>query len=136
MNDKKVNVDAADLMKPGEILDRLLKDGFTPRAHTLAEIALRGEVAVVVFEAHGVADKALEALGWQGRPVFGITRTRAERAAKGSSDRTWRAWASRPSNAKCLRIFVFVNKGTLLVNYTPSGGYELEAGQGDQQTLD
>ena len=135
MADKKVNVDAAELMKPGAMLDRLLEDGIKPHAKELVEIALRGEVAVVAFEADDMARPALEALGWRERPVFGITRTRAEKAAKGSSDHVWRAWAARPSNTSCLRIFVFMHRGTLLINHK-ADGFELEPGQGDQQTLD
>jgi hypothetical protein len=133
--EERERVDASELMKPGGLLHRLLEDGIKPHAAELTQIAMRGEVAVIVFEQDETVLTALEAMGWNGRTVFGITRSRGERFAKASNDPVWQAWAARPSNMTCLRIFVCIHMGTLLVNYRPDKGYDLEPGQSDPQVL-
>jgi hypothetical protein len=135
MTTEVMTVDASELMKPGEILDRLLNEVLKPNAEELARIASRGEVAILACEPDADAREALEALRWRERPVFGITRTRGERMAKASTDHVWQRWAARPSNMQCLRIFVFVQSGTLLAHFTPGRGFWLEPNQGDAATL-
>jgi hypothetical protein len=133
--EERQSMDASELMKPGGLLHRLLEEGIKPHAVELTQIAMRGEVAVIVFEPDETALPALEAMGWNKRTVFGMTRSRGERFAKASSDPVWRAWAARPSNMTCLRIFVCIHMGTLLVNYRQDKGYDLEPGQSDPLVL-
>jgi hypothetical protein len=120
----------------------LLKRGILPHADELSRIAVRSEVAVIVFEPHDSVLPRLEAMGWKGRPIFSITRARGEKDARKSCDHILQRWAARPSDEECLRILVVTHSETVLVNYAPGEGFRIEPGStegrrfGESMTLD
>lgn len=118
----------------GDAMDRILEQGIKPHVEAIARIGLDGDLAVVVFEPSDEAKPALAAFGWDGKPVFSVNRTRAIKLME-KSDPVTRAWVAKKSSAECIRIFVFVHLGTLLVNYRPGEGYSLEPGSTDAKTL-
>lgn len=119
-----------------KFLDDLLENGIKPHQQTLAEIALRGEVAVIAYKPDPMAFDALDALGWKKRPAFAVTRTRMREIAEQTpQDKAFQAWAARPSGEKCLRIFVFQQSGTFLVNCRQGGDLEIEPGSTDSEWM-
>ncbi len=130
-----------------ELLDRFVK----PHVETLAKIAYRREIAVIVAEDMAPMDapgepgflsaecrETLRRLGWDGHaPVFemprAVRRSYAESIVTSSGDTVTHRWLTRPGLRKHLRLLVFAHSGTLLLNYTPRDGWHLEPGSTDAE---
>ncbi len=122
-------------------LRRLLEVGIKPHAEKIAEIAARGDIAVVVFEVDDMfgdrrlietSKAGLRALGWRGENVFALNRTRATRLLA-DADAVTARWVGRRQRG-VTRIFVAMHTGTLLVNLDAEG-YSLERGSPDADWL-
>jgi len=118
-----------------EKLNKLLEDGLKPHAAAIAEIAMRGDIAVVLFEPSWGGIDAARVLGRSGSEmVFAINRTRARKHLSGA-DHITAKWVERREKGVA-RVFVIMNEGTLLVNYRPGAGWEIEPGSTDKYVLD
>lgn len=117
------------------LMERIFLEGIKPHAPAIAKIALRGDIAVVVFEVEEELKEALRNLGWRGEAVFALNREHAERmAAAAKCDAVTAAWLRRHVKNEA-RIFLWVHYGTLLVNYLPGTGFSFEAGSTDREVL-
>ncbi len=114
--------------KAERLLNKLLDEAIKPHAVKIAEIAARGEIAVVAFEPSEMGLTALETMGRRnGEPVFALNRTRAMRLL-GETDPVTKRWASTLATPERAKIFVVAQKGTLLVNFESGRGFSIEPG--------
>lgn len=120
-------------MSSQDALNRLLKKGVHPHTDALAQIAVDGDVAVVVFEPAAPAKEAARKLGWDGKsPVFRLPSSK--HAELGKADHVTAAWLQRRDEGVS-RMFVIMHEGTLLVNFAPERGYWVESGSTDPHVL-
>ena len=120
-----------------KLLNRILDEGIKPYTEELAPIIADGDVAIVVFEPADDVKPALRAAGWDGRAhVLRMPNGYRKRLAR-SSDAVTRAWLTRSASVSgsAGRIFLFVQRGTLLVNFSPERGYSLEPGSTDAERV-
>jgi hypothetical protein len=109
-------------------LDRILNEGIKPQGETLAPIIAKGDVAVIVFEPSPETVGALKMLGWDGETgAFRLSNSKRKQIAASSEQRGDWVTAKWLRSSKRGRIFVFAQRGTLLVNLTDEG-YSLEPG--------
>jgi len=120
----------AEATEPGGPLDRLLKETIIPNLERLARVQMAGDIAVVVHTTPcALGLQSLEALGWSGRRVFPLNRTRARRWLSPCDPVTAR-WVERRDPNE-LRMFIVWGSGTLLVNFRSGEGYSIEPGSLD-----
>jgi hypothetical protein len=119
-----------------DLLDRFIK----PNAESIAELALRKEVAVLVADVHSEeAREALRALGWDGTAtVFRLShaarRRRAESCLNNYGDSVTHRWLTKPGKRGYARVLVYHHAGTLLLNHTDEG-WALEPGSTDDARM-
>ena len=104
-------------------IQKRIHDAIRIHGETLARIAIDGGVAIVVVDPIGRARKAAQIAGWNGTSpsLWRMDNSFRKQLIK-NSDAVTAAWLSgqRPYHA---RIFVFMERGTLLVNHTPTTGF-------------
>ena len=112
-----------------EEMNRLLDDGIKPHVEAIAPIAMKGGIAVVVFEPSAELQSALRNIGWDGAvAVFELSPARASAIADECAklgDRVTQAWLVQPRTG---RIFLWAQSGTLLVNFVSGRGFSIEPG--------
>jgi hypothetical protein len=120
---------------PGDVLQRIIDNCFTPNASALAGIIGRGEVAVVVFEpdpVDAVMKQALRDLGWDGASVvFQLAAGHKKRLIADSVEHADLVTARWLRGGRTGRIFLWSGRGTLLINFQQGVGYSLEPGSTD-----
>ena len=107
---------------------RLLREVLVPQAEKLDG----GDIAVVVFEPGNACQRAARAAGWDGKSsVFSMPRPFRERLIE-NADTVTATWLAgrRPG---VVRMFVFLQEGTLLINWSPGTGYYIEPGSLDSE---
>jgi hypothetical protein len=106
---------------PRSLLDDLLANSIKPNAARIAEIFVRGEIAVLLHEI-GPGDLEGEdtgrALGWDGRtPVFELDAGMRMRLAEDFDAHGDAATARWFRDAHCGRILVLISSGFLFVDH-------------------
>lgn len=114
-----------------EALHRIINPCLRPHAPEIAAIGFSGDVAVVLHEPSERTRERARALGWDGRSeVFRLTpegkRTLA--ASTEVSDAGIAAWLAKKFQpaTPVARIYVLTGDASLLVNFSPFGGWALE----------
>jgi hypothetical protein len=125
-------VTSGEPMKPSALLERLVKEGIEPNANAVAEIAARGEIAVVVFEPSDEWKDALRVHGWTGEAVFPMSEWM--RRAMSTTDLVTERWVAGP-RPKAARIFAVIDDDSLLVN-KDARGFSIEPGSLEEGTLE
>lgn len=116
-----------------EALARLLDVGIKPHTAALAETAAAAGVSVVVFEADAAGQKAARAAGWDGKAgAFRMDDAYRLRLAS-NSDAVTAAWLRREEPG--VRVFVFTEAASLLVNFTEGRGWHFEPGSTDAERV-
>lgn len=115
-----------------KLFQGILDLGIKPNATEIGRIALKGQIACLVYDPEGEQSmQALNALGWDKRAeVFALSKKAAKQLA--TADNATKAWVERKSGG---RIFVVAHRGTLLVNFEPGKGYWLEDGSTNAEAL-
>ena len=128
-DDQELNENADSVLSQDQ-LDELLANGIKPHSKILADIIVRDEVAVVIYQLapddHEGNEEAL-ALGWDRcSPVFELgaeVKTRLIENLEEDGDMVGARWFR---GGRCGRIVVVTGYGTLLVNHDMESGYSIE----------
>ena len=114
-------------------LQKRISDAIQADVEEFARIAIEGDVAVLALAPTKEAGDAARAAGWDGTSPSSWRMSEAvrKRLIK-NSDTVTAAWLSgvRPNHA---RIFVFMEGGTLLVNFVPTKGFYFEPASLDSE---
>jgi hypothetical protein len=111
---------------------RALELALRPNARRIAEIASNGDIAVVVFEAQGEVADLAKLLGWDGlAPVFQLCNAKRILFASSGIDQISSRWLTR--NTEIPRVFLVTGLGTLLLNFIPGSGWQVEPGSVDSE---
>ena len=112
----------------------LLNRGVKPHAERIAAITETGDIAVVVFEASGLAKEGAASLGWDGAsPIFRLSNAKRKTMADHLSkvgDKVSANWFNDQSRDG--RIYLVVHEGAFLLNVTDNG-LEIEPGSLDSE---
>jgi hypothetical protein len=123
----------------GEAILRIINVGLRPHAPTIALIGFSGDVVVALHEPGERAKARARALGWDGKSeVFRLT-PEGRRTLAGSaevSDAGIAKWLGRKFEpaAPVARIYVLTGDDSVLLNFSPFGGWTLEAPDTSGQT--
>lgn len=114
-----------------ETLQRVVNLGLRPIAPEIAVIGFTGDVVVALYEPGEKAQARARALGWDGKSrIFRLTADgkRALAASDEVSDAGIAKWLASKFDpaAPVARIYVLTGDESLLVNFTPYGGWSLE----------
>jgi hypothetical protein len=110
------------------ILERLAREGIVPNVDSILAITKAGDLPVLVFEpGEKVAADLKKGLGWSGNGVFGVPKWIFAEALQGVDPQASRWVVSEPPEGG-FRLFVYINDGTLLMNWAPGRGLWLEPG--------
>lgn len=127
--DKEAHADCRRRIVQRDFMNRLLDEGIKPHATTIAGIVSSGDIAGVVFDLHPDLHNDAKSWGWNGAdPVFRVSNRLRKIAAqnfKAQGDAASERWFASDRRG---RIFVLVQRGTLLLNYEQGKGYCLEPG--------
>jgi hypothetical protein len=114
-----------------EAMQRIVNGCLRPHAPTIAVIGFSGDVAVVLHEPSEKAKARARAIGWDGKSeVFRLT-AEGKRALAGStegSDAGISKWLGRKLDpaSPVARIYVLTGDDSLLMNFSPFGGWYVE----------
>lgn len=107
----------------------LHEEGIAPNAEAIARINLAGGLPVLVFQLHPSCRRGAKSMGWTGEAVFELSPAVQKRLAR--ADPVTRRWVQRKGTH---RLFVLVHFGSLLLNFTPGEGWDLEPGSFQRET--
>ncbi len=112
------------------LMQRIIEEGVAPYIEEIKRIAARGQIACVVFEIESNLKEALRAHGWEeGVNVFPAGEKLRNTLV--GTDAISRQWFAAIPDADHVHIFLFAQKGTALLNWSPRRGYWTEPGSSD-----
>ena len=116
-----------------DYMDALADVVIKPNAEAIEEIAERGGISMVCHKPGLMAADFLTSLGWKGKGCIAMPED--VRRALASSDHVTKRWLERSFDGETVRIFLFVNDGTMLLNYENEKGFWLEPNSTGGQAL-
>jgi hypothetical protein len=121
----------AELEAMQEAMQRLVNGCLRPNAPAIAVIGFTGDVAVVLHEPGETTRAKARTLGWDGKSEVFRLGAEGKSLLAGStepSDAGISAWLARKFEpaAPVARIYVLTGDGSLLMNFSPYGGWAVE----------
>lgn len=115
--------------KSAALLETLLTEAIKPNAEAIARIVLKGEIALVAYEAD---DKWCDALGVprKTRVDVRVLPGRIRKSMIEHGDSVTSRWLR---GGRTGRVFVVMHSGSLLVNFDGASGFSLEPGSTDEE---
>jgi hypothetical protein len=117
-----------------ERMHRVINGGLRPRAPEIAVIGFSGDVTVVVYDPGEEARAEATTLGWDGKTeVFRLSEAgKKALLASAPAEGLLAKWLRRKFDptAPVARIYVLTGEESLLVNFSPFGGWSLEPSAG------
>jgi hypothetical protein len=119
-------------------LEKRVNDALHASVQPIEQIAVRDGIAVLMLNPCSEWQVAAKSLGWDGcSPRWEMSHRAAEEFAANSKqqgDVLTARWLQRRRGPA--RVFVFVDDGTLLVNFTEERSWHLEPGSLDNEFFD
>jgi hypothetical protein len=93
-------------------LNHVVGAAIRPHEADVLAIASRGEVVVAVFKPAEEVRATLTTMGWEGQPVFGVSREVAARHFPDAAE-----WLAKPG---AVHVLVALDTGTVQVDFDPT----------------